>query len=179
MTNRQIIAAALAFFSIGALAQTVYETKGKDGPVFSDKPTAGASSVDLPPPNVISMPAVAPAPAPTTQAAPAYRNLVILTPEAQGSIHSNTGAFDVKARLSPTLRSGDRILVSLDGTLLKTRFRSPNLRITDADWRATTNDDSAAHSLQLIVVDAKGAPLIESASVDFYMQRATVSKRRR
>lgn len=180
MKFHSIIAAALVSLSFATLAQTVYESKDKAGrPVFSDTPSPGASTVQLPPPNVIAMPPAEPMPAPTTQAPPAYRSFVVLVPDEQGSVHSNTGAFDVKARLSPALRGDDRIAVNIDGTLLKKRFRSPNLHITDADWHTASTDDSAAHSLQLIVVDAKGAPLIESAPVQFYLQRATVSKRRR
>ncbi|MEO8123453.1 MAG: hypothetical protein ABI633_05335 [Burkholderiales bacterium] len=179
MTTRQIIAATLVSLSSGAMAQTVYESKDKSGPVFSDMPSAGASAVQLQAPNVISMPAPAPVQTPTKQAPPAYRDFVILAPEGQGSVHSNTGAFDVKARLSPALRSSDRIAVSIDGSLLKKRFRSPNIHIADADWRSASDDESVAHSLQLVVVDAKGALLIESAPVNFYMHRATVSRRRR
>lgn len=173
MKSSSVIAAVLVSISVGAFAQTVYESRDKAGrPVFSDTPSAGASAVQLPPPNVVVMPSVEPA-APTTQAPPAYRSLVVLHPAEQATVHSNTGAFDVKARLSPPLRGGDRIAVSIDGTLLKQRFRSPNLHISEADWRAAANDDSNAHSLQLIVVDAKGEPMIESASVSFYRQRAS------
>lgn len=179
MTPRQIIAATLAFLSISAMAQTVYETKGKDGPVFSDKPSAGAASVDLPPPNVISMPTVEPTQAPPAAAPLPYRDLVITAPEAKGMIHTNTGAFEIRARLAPALRKTDRILVSLDGNVLKPRFRSTHVQVTEADWNAAASGDDGLHTVQLTVVDAKGEPLIASAPVAFYVQRATVARQRR
>lgn len=179
MNRRWIAAIAIATLAGAALAQTVYETRDKSGPVFTDRPSAGASAVQLQAPNVIAMP-----PAPQVQpasspAAPAYRELVIIAPEARGTIHSNTGAFDVRARLSPALRGSDRIQVSLDGNVLKTRFRSPDLRITEADWNAAASSDDGLHTIALTVVDAKGAPLIASAVVGFYMQRASVARQRR
>lgn len=178
MNARWMVATALASLSLAPLAQTVYETKDKAGPVFSDKPAQGASAVELPPPNVISMPAAASTPAPSAPPPAPYRDLMILAPEARGSVHSNTGEFDVRARLSPALRGSDRILVSLDGNVLKTRFRGANLHITEADWNAAASGDDSLHTIQLTVVDAKGEPLIASAPVSFYVQRATVSKRR-
>ncbi|HMN77447.1 MAG TPA: hypothetical protein PKC97_15390 [Burkholderiaceae bacterium] len=179
MNPRWIAAIAIATLAGAALAQTVYETRDKNGPVFTDRPSAGASAVQLQAPNVIAMPPAPQAVPASGPALPAYRELVIDAPEAQGSIHSNTGAFDVRARLSPALRGSDRIQVSLDGNVLKARFRGPNLRVTEADWNAAANGDDALHTIQLTVVDAKGEPLIASAPVGFYMQRATVAKQRR
>ena len=176
---RAALAAALAAVALAPLAQTVYETKDKAGPVFSDKPAPSASVVDVGTPNVIAMPPTAPAPAAPVQAGPAYRSFVIDVPTGQGTVHSNSGAFDVRARLSPALRSGDRILVNLDGTVLKTPFRSPSLRVSDADWRAAANADNALHTVQLAVVDARGTVLIETPPAAFYVQRATVSKQQR
>lgn len=179
MNERWIAAIALGAFAGAALAQTVYESKDKSGPVFTDRPSAGASAVQLPPPNVIALPPAPQAVPASSTALPAYRDLVIVAPEAQGTVHSNTGAFDVRAQLSPALRGNDRIQVSLDGNVLKTRFRSPNVRVTEAEWNAAASSGDGLHTIQLTVVDAKGEPLIASAPVSFYVQRATVAKQRR
>ncbi len=176
-----VLVAALWAFAVAASAQTVYESQGKSGPVFSDKPSPGASSVELPPPNVVAAPRVAP-PAPAASAAPAphYRTLVISLPEPQGTVHSNTGAFDVRARLNPPLRPSDRIGVSIDGNVVPTLFRSTNLHVSEADWRSTAiGEGNGEHVLQLAVLDADGVALIESAPVRFYIRRATVGGRRR
>jgi hypothetical protein len=179
--RRIVLSLALAGCGIASLAQTVYQSQGKSGPVFSDKPSPGASSVELPPPNVVSPPPVAaPAPAPSSSAAAAapYRRLAVAEPEEQGTVHSNTGAFDVRARLNPPLRPGDRIGVTLDGVALPTLFRSTSLRISESDWRGAASGDGE-HVLQLTVLDAHGAPLIESTPVRFFIRRATVGGGRR
>ena len=179
--QRYILALALWAFALVAPAQTVYESQGKSGPVFSDRPSPGASSVELPPPNVVSTPRItAPTPAPSAAARPHYSTLVISLPEPQGTVHSNTGAFDVRARLSPPLRPSDRVGVSIDGNVVPTLFRSTNLRISEADWRSTAiGEGNGEHVLQLAVLDADGVALIESAPVRFYIKRTAVGGRRR
>jgi len=176
-----IIAAVLAAHAAAPLAQTVYESKDKAGPVFSDRPSAGAVPVDLPPPNVISTPAVKPVPdAPAASAsAPTYRRLVIVRPAEQDMVHSNNGAFDIRANLTPPLRPGDRVRVMIDGNLVPTVFRSTNLNISESDWRSAAVGDNAEHTLQLAVVDANGKPWIESAPLRFYLRGVAVGGRRR
>lgn len=179
MTYRWILAAALAACATAPLAQTVYESKDKAGPVFSDKPSAGAVPVDVPPPNVASPPMARPAAPPASSAAPAYRRLVITRPAEQDMIHSNTGEFGVSANLSPPLRPKDRVRVLLDGNLVPTVFRSTNLRLSSADWQSAALGSNGEHTLQLAVVDADGKPWIESAPVRFYLRSAAVGGTRR
>ena len=176
-----IIAALLAAHAAAALAQTVYESKDKAGPVFSDRPSTGAVPVELPPPNVVSSPAVKPvpdAPAPSASA-PAYRRLVIQRPAEQDMVHSNNGAFGISAQLSPPLRPNDRIRVLIEGNLVPTVFRSTDLRISEQDWQATAVGNNSEHTLQLAVVDGDGKPRIESAPVRFYLRGVAVGGTRR
>ena len=176
-----ILAAALAAHVASAWAQTVYESKDKAGPVFSDRPSTGAVPVDLPPPNVVSSPAVTPVPdAPAASAsAPTYRRLVIQRPAEQDMVHSNNGAFGISAQLSPPLRPNDRIRVMIDGNLVPTVFRSTDLRISEQDWQAAAVGNNSEHTLQLAVVDANGKPWIESAPVRFYLRGVAVGGTRR
>jgi hypothetical protein len=181
MTRQSIIAAVLMACVAAPLAQTVYESKDKAGPVFSDRPSSGAVPVDVPPPNVVSSPAVKPpAAAPTAStAAPAYRRLVIQRPAEQDMVHSNTGAFDIRAGLSPPLRPKDRVRVLIDGNLVPTVYRSTSLHISENDWRSAATGDSGEHTLQLAVVDADGRPWIESEPVRFYLRGVAVGGARR
>ena len=180
MKSCWILAALLAAHG-AALAQTVYESKDAAGPVFSDRPSPGAVPVQLPPPNVVSPPPMQPAPAPATPAAaaPAYRRLAIVRPAAQDMVHSNTGAFDISARLSPRLRPEDRVRVLIDGNPVPTLFRSTSIRISEQDWRAAATGDSGEHTLQLAVVDADGRPWIESEALRFYLRGVAAGGRRR
>ena len=116
----------------------------------SDRPSAGAVPVDLPPPNVVSPPAAQPktgGPA-ASAAAPTYRRLVIQRPAEQDMVHSNNGAFGITANLSPPLRPNDRVRVLLDGNLVPTVFRSTNLRLSEADWQAAAVGSNSEHTLR-------------------------------
>jgi hypothetical protein len=178
MTHRWLFAAALAACAMSPSAQTVYESKDKAGPVFSDKPSPGAKPLQLEAPNVVSPPAATPAPPQPAASAPAYRRLVISRPANQDSVHSNDGAFGISAQLSPPLRPDDRVRVLIDGNLVPTVFRSTSPRITAADWQATALGGRGEHTLQLAVVDANGVPKIESPIISFYVHRAAVGARR-
>ncbi len=179
MTHRWILSALLAACTMAPLAQTVYESKDKAGPVFSDKPSPGAKPVQLETPNVVSPPAATPAPPQPAARAPAYRRLVISRPANQDALHSNDGGFGISAQLSPPLRPNDRVRVLIDGNLVPTVFHSTNPRITPADWQASALGDRGEHTLQLAVVDANGVPAIESPIVTFYLHRAAVGGTRR
>ncbi len=179
MTGPWLIAAVLAAQATVSLAQTVYESKGQTGPVFSDRPSSGAVPVELPPPNVVSPPAAKPAPPEPAASAPTYRRFVITWPAEQDMVHSNTGAFDIRASLSPPLRRTDRVRVLIDGNLVPTIYRSASPRISENDWLAAATGSSGEHTLQLAVVDADGKPWIESAPVRFYLRRAAAGRRGR
>lgn len=180
MKIRHAVGWALALCCAAAAAQTtIYESKDKAGPVFSDQPSPGARELALPPPNVMPGNAPAAQPVPPQPALPAYRLLNILSPENQGTVHSNTGAFDVRVQTSPELRPGDSIRVKLDGNLIGRSFRSTTIGLTDSDWQAAASSASVEHTLQAAVLDRDGKVLIESAPVSFYARRTTAGQGRR
>jgi hypothetical protein len=160
-------------------AQTVYESKDKAGPVFSDQPSKGAKPVELAPPNVIQTPPL-PQRKSAAAAAPKYSSLAIASLADEDTVHTNTGEFDVRVRSVPALRAkaGDRYRVTLDGKPLPTTYAKKKLRISAADWQAAAGTD-AKHKLQVAIVDPSGAALIESAAVSFYVHRAAVGGSRR
>lgn len=163
-----------------ALAQaqtTVYESRDKAGPVFSDRPSAGAAPVEVAPPNVIAAPPPPKVDAPAAAPAPRYRSLAITSITDGGTIRSNSGAFDFKVRAVPALRPGDSLRVVLDGQRLPASFTTPNLHVTEDDWRRIGDTGAADHGLQVAIVDAQGAVVIESVPLRFYLRRATTAKR--
>jgi hypothetical protein len=122
---------AALFGARAAPAQPVYETRDRAGPVFSDLPSAGAREVELPPQiNLMdSVEEPAPAPEPVPAVAP-YRAVQITQPENGGTVHSNTGQFSIVVAIEPDLRTdqGDRIAITLDGTLLPQRAAGAAVR---------------------------------------------------
>jgi hypothetical protein len=183
--RRQLLGWCLGLGAAPLAAQTpVYETRDKDGPVFSDRPSPGSTPVPVGRTNVIASPPAPAASDPTTgrdSAPPPYRTLRIATPANRGTVHSNTGAFEVVVQASPGLRAaaGDRIRLVLDGQMLPQPQPSNRIQLTPADWQAAAAAETNQHTLQAAVIDAEGRVLITSAPVVFYVQRAAVGGRRR
>jgi len=182
MKTRPLAGLVLSFWGALALGQgAIYESQGQSGPVFSDRPSPGATQVILPPPNVIEPERLAPAqpatPTPADQA-PLYEKLAIASPANGDTVRTNTGEFDVQVNIVPALRDGDRIQVKFDGTLLQRAFRSTAISLTESDWQLAAAEN-VEHTLQAAVVDGTGVVLVESPVVSFYVHRATIQRRRR
>jgi len=152
----------------------VYESHGKSGPDFSDRPTPGATRIELGPANTIDTGPPPPRIVTTPPLAPPYQSLAILSPADGSTIHSNTGSFKVKGRAVPSLRAGtgDRFRVALDGHVLPHDYGTDTIQLVTEDWRDASAAGNGSHTLQLSVVDAQGRVLIESAPVSFYAHRA-------
>lgn len=181
MTTRLPVVLLLATWCALAAAQgTVYESKDKAGPVFSDRPSSGAQPIDLPAPSAIQTETPRQPPAPAVPAG-SYTLLAITVPANGDTIHSNTGMFDVSVRISPALRTaaGDRIKVRLDGNLTASSYPSAGFSVAAADWQAAANSDNVEHTLRAAIIDATGTVLLESAPITFYARRATVRRRER
>ena len=174
--KRKVLPLLICLLPALALAQTVYESKDKEGPVFSDTPSPGAQPVDLPPANVIGTDA--PAQEQPLSAALGYTALTILSPQDQNTLHTNTGEFQVSLSLTPALISGNAISVSLDGKQLPTLHYSLQFNITSDEWQSAAADN-VLHQLQVAVVDSSGNPLITASSVQFYVHRAFVRQPQR
>ena len=110
---------------------------------------------------------------PASRHSTGYSQLAILFPAEQGTMHTNTGAFDVEVALQPALNAGDAFVVTLDGTALPAVTplgTSPSPRRTSQSAAA----DNVQHQLQVAVVDAGGNVLITAGPVSFYVHRAAV-----
>jgi hypothetical protein len=166
----------VAAWSVGVRAQ-VYESKDKSGaPVFSDTPSQGAKPVEMQAPNVVG-PQQGPAQVPPPPApAFTYSQLAIVSPTAQTTIHTNTGAFDVQLSVSPDLRQGDAFVLTLDGNTLPTRYASATIGLTSQDYQMAAAN-THQHSLAAAVLDANGKVMISADPVSFYVSRTTVRRR--
>ena len=153
-----------------ALAQ-VYECPGQDGPVFTNTPCPGGKRMDLGSPNVIDTGSPPQAGGAAQPAASAYTTFSIVSPENGGTIHTNTGQFQVSLDLAPALQGGNAVSVSLDGTPLPTLRYSLQFDITPEEWESAAAAN-VEHVLQASVVDRSGNILIAAAPVQFYVHRA-------
>jgi len=162
-----------------AWAQTVYESKEPSGvPEFSDQPAPGATAIPLPPPNVIETPKLPEgAGQPAGTQAPGYQSLQIVSPQNEGTIHSNTGQFDIRVSLSPALRKsrGDALILSLNGAPLPRKFDNNTLHVLPDDWQ-NIPPAVAETQIQVAVVDKTGKVLIQSDPVQFYLRRTFATR---
>jgi hypothetical protein len=189
------LAGCLLLGAAAAHAQTVYQSRGANGPVFSDKPQPGAKAIELPPLNVIDSAtltrggtaeksAAPPAPpkagsqkaAGDTEAAVAYRGFSIVFPEHDGSVVANNAVFEVRVALDPALRlaEGHAIAVRIDGQPVGQRFTAAEFMIPPEFWGDTLPVPNRRIQLDAAIVDRTGAVLKEAAPVQFYMRHATI-----
>ena len=176
------------FVSASVAAQAIYETQGKNGPVFSDLPSEGrdlpspgATEVKLPPLNLSDAPPAARAAQPTPAPVGArYQSLSISQPASGGTIHSNTGKFSVHVAIDPALQvdQGDVLVVSLDNHVLPRTHTTLKFEISASEWQMAAADN-VEHQLQVSVMDRSGKLLLTSAPQSFYAHRATQSHRAR
>jgi antitoxin (DNA-binding transcriptional repressor) of toxin-antitoxin stability system len=93
-----------------------------------------------------------------------YDSIGILKPAAEATLFNNDGAVEVAVALSPPLRAGDRIVLTLDGRPAATL----------AGLRAKlTGIDRGEHTLVAQTVDRDGDALIASPPVIFNVWRAS------
>lgn len=155
----------LALAGAALQAQEVYKVIQPDGTVeFTDSPPPGeaAEQVDIPPLNTAEPP---PAPSPSaspTAAAQGYSEFRITRPGNGESIRDNAGNVDIDLSLKPTLRSGDKIDVLLDGRSVGGGNKTA---ITLSEM------DRGTHSVQALVKDPAGKVVARSNSVTFTLQR--------
>ena len=91
-----------------------------------------------------------------------YAEIRISSPADDASIRDNAGNVKVDVKLSPELRTGDKVELKLDGQSIgggkKTAF-------------TLTDMDRGSHSLQALVKNSAGKVVARSASITFTLQR--------
>ena len=172
----------------GVAAQTVYESTGAQGKVYSDRPGPGGKAVELQPLNVIEVPP-APAtvpPGPATQevvnpvpAAPAYRRLSVVFPEASGSVAANHATFEVRVSVEPPLQidRGHALVFRMDGRNVPGRHTSTEVMFPPEFFGDVAPAGVQQHVLQAYVVDAQGSTIIAATPVSFQTRFVNVLQR--
>jgi hypothetical protein len=178
----------LPFCAAQAQTQTVYEMRGPNGPVYSDKPMPGARAIELPPLNVVDFKSASPAtlaspqPPPTRKPesgkviASGYRSFAIAVPENNGSIVAPAAVFEVRLELEPALLLGEghAFTVSLNGKPIGQRFTASEFMIPTEFWGDTLPPPNQRYQLSARIVDREGATLKEAVPVVFTLRNTAV-----
>ena len=186
-----------------AFAQTVYETRGANGPVFSDKPQPGARAIELRPLNVIEKEKLTgnnasekdvPPPAPSKatggktgnekavgdkESSQVYRSFAIVFPENDGSILANTAVFEVRVAVDPALRldEGHAFSVRVNGQPVAQRFTATEFTIPPEFWGDQMPPPNQRLQLGAAIVDRNGVVLKEATPIQFQLRYATLLQR--
>ena len=183
-----LVSIVLVMLSVHALAQDVFVTRGENGPVFSDKPQAGAREVTLKPLNVVP-PVEAPPATPVTKEAktgrlpeeapapsPSYRSLAIVSPENNGSVAGNSSLFEVRLFAVPPLSVGEGhvFLVRINGRTVERRFTAPEFVIPPEFWEYGYVPADQSMQIEASIVDGSGQILMRAAPVVVYTRQIYV-----
>ncbi len=149
---------------------TVYRREQPDGSVeFSDKARSGAEAV------VVEKPMIMPSKGLKLPARSAfgkefsYRLLAIREPAAAQTFRNQEAdAVDIVATVEPGLKSGDRVLLLLDGSALGQPGRGLSF--------VTPRLERGAHTLQLEIKTRKGETVMQSELVTIHVQRIVVAR---
>lgn len=138
---------------------------------FSDRPVPGARKITIysssaaPVAGPVTSPPVPAAARPASPAAVAYQSLEIWTPESGETFFGADATVSVRMRSEPTLASGDRLLLYLDGKLVE----GPE----NAYEHSLANLDRGAHSVSAVILDSQGTEKIRSAPRVFHVKQPT------
>ena len=177
-----IVASLICLLPFMASGQ-IYQYHDSQGNLyFTDKPTEGATKVEIKepkispvdpnldaPPKVPTMPLMTVNPEEIIKKEQQYYTVLnIVTPVPDETVRNNVGLVDVTIDFQPELRGGDRVVLTMDG-------RSVG-ESTGARQFTLQNVDRGAHVLQFKIVDSTGKQLGASSPVTVFVHRARLGK---
>lgn len=173
MNTRVLLLGCLLALSVQAqeTKRELWKWKDANGVTqYSDRPVPGATKVEMY--TSAPAPAAAPAPRPATPAAqgkPAagvqYQSLEIWQPASGESYFGADATVNVRMRSEPSLASGDRLLLYLDGKLVE--------GAADSYEHTLANLERGVHSLAAVILDDKGNEKIRSEPRVFHIKLPT------
>ena len=165
---RLIILTVLILFSVNLYAEKVYKTVDEDGHIiFTDKPTEGSEEIKLKELQTIKNPNPArykplQNKASDSETGSLYKVLLVTNPADGSGLRSNDGNISISLTLEPSLRSGHKLVITLDGKEISSGGAlSVSLK----------NVDRGTHTIGAKVIDGNGSQLISTSS-SFSLLRA-------
>ena len=153
---RSLLLLILAGLTVSVLAGPLYKWVDEQGVVhYSDKPHEGAIKLKLPAAQTYKAPAqgyVAQPPSPKSSA-PGYESFIISSPGKDETLFNVTGVT-VAVSLSPGLRGGDTITISVDG-----QSKGPGTNLT----ATFENLDRGEHTATAVLRTASGQTIAAPA----------------
>ncbi len=165
---RLILFSLLAFFVCCVGSETVYKTVDDDGNIiFTDKPSKNSEEVKLQELQTIDNPNPIPVrstPKPrqaNEDEGSIYKSFFVANPANDSGIRSNNGSVSISISLEPSLRTGHKITILMDGK-----------EVGSGTSVSLQNVDRGTHNISASVVDESGKKLISTSST-FSLLRAS------
>jgi hypothetical protein len=159
--------AVIALASASAFAATtVYKWVDDKGVVhYSDQPHPQAQKLDVQSAQTFKSTGVTSTPSSSTtsantQSSGPYRTCAIARPE-NDEVFLNTDTVSAQVRLTPSLRSGDRLTFSMDGKTVQ----------NGGSTSATLKVERGSHSLSATVTDSSGGVVCSTPNVTFHVRQ--------
>ena len=165
---RLIILTTLILFSVPLYAEKVYKTVDEEGHIiFTDKPTENSEEIKLQELKTIKNPNPAKYKplqnkVPDPDSGSVYKVLLVTNPAEGSGLRSNDGNISISLSLQPSLRSGHKLVITLDGEEISSG---------NALSVSLQNVDRGTHTIEAKVIDNNGKQLITTSS-SFSLLRA-------
>lgn|SRR5690625_4268428 len=166
---RCLIIGLMLVLPLAAAAQ-VYKWQDDSGRWhYTDKPRDGAKPVDLAPVQVYEPPSIPPprrAPQeeqPESEPMLSYSRIAILSPGEGETIREPSGNIGVIVAMEPTLRSGHKVRLLLDG--------KPVAGPAESTAFTLEHVDRGEHSISVEILDENGQRIGRSQAQTFYLHR--------
>ena len=137
--------------------------------VFSDSPRPGAEEVKTKPGNVIQSSTSLDTNVLdiTPQKTSEQYEIFINTPKNNATIRDNTGSIYIGGGIKPRFKPGLEVQLILDG--------KPHQKPQKHSMFSLRDIDRGEHKIKMLLIDEKGKVIASSASVTFYMHRASTN----
>jgi hypothetical protein len=166
-------------FPVAVLAATVWTWVDENGRRhYSDRPTPGATEIEIGESQTFSGSALSSAQAPTASpaqtapseptlpAAPVYSILDVISPEAGEDLWNIGGSLPVTVVTFPALAGAHQIDIMLDDERRNLDTRALQIVVPDV-FRGE-------HTLQALIVDASGEILMRSSPITIYVHQTSI-----
>ncbi|OUR82711.1 DUF4124 domain-containing protein [Colwellia psychrerythraea] len=148
----------------------IYVWRNENGVlVFSDSPMAGAEEVKTKPGNIIQSSTSLDTKVLdiTPQEMIEEYEIVIDTPKNNATIRDNTGSIYIGGGIKPRFKPGLEVQLVLDG--------KPHQKPQAHSMFSLRDIERGEHKIKMLLLDEKGKVIASSASVTFYMHRASTN----
>lgn len=160
---------------IASAQSTVFKTKDENGnTVYTDQASEQAEEIKVDTPQTFTAPkpvtSLSPKPK-EVETGPAYKSLMITSPEHDTAIRNNAGNITVTLSVEPALQPNHSIEVLVDGVVASTKASSAPVSLT--------NLDRGTHQFQARIVENESGEILQTSnSVSTTLLRVSIIPRR-